>query len=308
MILCITPNPALDRTLLVPRLRLGNVHRAQKIIVAAGGKGLNVARTIRILGGEPLCMGFAGGHGGRLLADLAQSEGLASSWTWTGSETRSCTILIAQDGDATLINEPGMSVSVADWKQLRQDVQKQLPLVSRVCFSGSLPPNSSETDLQGLFDVLVDSGKQIWVDTSAMGLDTALAYADLCIKVNGDEIGEMLGLEINDMASAERAFVMLSERGLTTALITLGSAGALLSTSEGRWYAQGPSVAVISTVGSGDAFLGGLVSALDSGKHWPEALGDAVAAGTANTLSAGGGQFGLETFRAIREQIDIQVW
>jgi len=308
MILCITPNPALDRTLLVPRLRLGNVHRAQKIIVAAGGKGLNVARTIRILGGQPLCMGFAGGHSGRLLADLAESEGLASSWTWTNSETRSCTILIAQDGDATLINEPGMSVSVADWKQLRQDVQKQLPLVSRVCFSGSLPPNSSETDLQGLFDVLVDSGKQIWVDTSGMALDTALSHPDLCIKVNGDEIGEMLGLEINDMASAERAFVMLSERGLTTALITLGSAGALLSTSEGRWYAQGPSVAVISTVGSGDAFLGGLVSALDSGKHWPEALGDAVAAGTANTLSPGGGRFGLKTFREIREQIDIQVW
>ena len=306
MILCITPNPAIDRTLLVPSLRLGNVHRAQDIIVAAGGKGLNVARTIRILGGEPLCMGFAGGHGGRLLADLAHREGLACSWTWTGSETRSCTILIAQDGDATLINEPGMSVSVADWKQLRQDVQKQLPLVSRVCFSGSLPPNSSETDLQGLFDVLVDSGKQIWVDTSAMALDTALAYPDLCIKVNGDEIGEMLGLEINDMAAAERAVVMLSERGLTTTLITLGSAGALLSTSEGRWYAQGPSVAVISTVGSGDAFLGGLVSVLDSGKDWPEALRDAVAAGTANTLSPGGGKFGLETFRVIREQVEIQ--
>jgi 1-phosphofructokinase family hexose kinase len=308
MILCITPNPAIDRTLVVPSLTLGRVHRAQNLIVAAGGKGLNVARTIRLLGGQPLCMGFAGGHSGRLLADLAQGEGLACSWTWTNSETRSCTILIAQDGDATLINEPGMPVSVADWGKLSQDVGKQLPLVSRVCLSGSLPPDSSATDLQGLLTVLVDSGKQIWVDTSGMALDTALTHSDLCIKVNGQEIGEMLGLEINDMVSAERAFDMLRERELMTSVITLGSAGALLSTREGRWYAQGPSVAVISTVGSGDAFLGGLVSALDSGKDWPEALRDAVATGTANTLSPGGGQFALETFRAIREQIGIQAW
>jgi 1-phosphofructokinase family hexose kinase len=308
MILCITPNPAIDRTLVVSSLTLGKVHRAQNLIVAAGGKGLNVARTIRLLGGQTLCMGFAGGHSGRLLADLAQGEGLACSWTWTNSETRSCTILIAQEGDATLINEPGMPVSAADWGKLSQDVEKQLPLVSRVCLSGSLPPDSSATDLQGLLTVLVDSGKQIWVDTSGTALDTALAHPDLCVKVNGHEIGEMLGLEINDIVSAERACDMLRERELMTSVITLGAAGALLSTREGRWYAQGPSVAVISTVGSGDAFLGGLVSALDSGKDWPEALRDAVATGTANTLSPGGGQFALETFREIREQIDVKAW
>src|SRR5678815_4464903 len=105
MILCITPNPAIDRTLLVPNLTLGNVQRAQQTIVAAGGKGLNVARAIRTLGGEAVAMGFAGGHAGRLLGDLAQAEGLDSSWTWTNSETRTCTILIRQDGDATEIDE-----------------------------------------------------------------------------------------------------------------------------------------------------------------------------------------------------------
>ncbi len=76
MILCITPNPAIDRTLIVPNLALGKIHRAQQLIVAAGGKGLNVARAVRTLGGESLCMGFAGGHPGHLLADLAQNEGI----------------------------------------------------------------------------------------------------------------------------------------------------------------------------------------------------------------------------------------
>ena len=308
MILCITPNPAIDRTLLLPSLTLGNVHRAQRIIVAAGGKGLNVARAIRNLGGEPLCMGFAGGHSGRLLADLAQSEGLASSWTWTNSETRICTILIAQASDATLINEPGLPVSTSDWEQLLQDAHRQVTSAGLVCISGSLPPNSSTEDLQRLLNLLVDSRKQIWVDTSGPALSTALTQPGICVKVNGKEIGEILGVEIRGFDSARQALNRLSEQSLTAAVITLGAMGALLATNDGRWHAQPPDVDVISTVGSGDSFLGGLVRALDAGRDWPEALGDAVAAGTANALSAGAGQFELETFQLIRNQIDVQSW
>jgi 1-phosphofructokinase family hexose kinase len=308
MILCITPNPAIDRTLVVPNLVLGDVHRAQKIMVAAGGKGLNVARTIRTLGREPLCMGFAGGHSGRLLADLAQNEGLSSSWTWTNSETRSCTILISQSGDATVINESGLPVSSSDWKRLQQDVYKQLPSVGLACLSGSLPPSSSAEDLQGLLNRLIDSGKQVWVDTSGMALNTALTYPAICIKVNGHEIGEILGVEVKDFDSARLALTMLDDHRLAAAAITLGSMGALLVTKQGRWQAQGPHVKVISTVGSGDAFLGGLVSALDAGKGWPESLGDAVAVGTSNALSAGGGQFAMQEFEEIRQQIHIQAW
>jgi 1-phosphofructokinase family hexose kinase len=308
MILCITPNPAIDRTLVLPHLALGEVHRAQHVMVAAGGKGLNVARTIQILGVEPLCMGFAGGHMGRLLAALAQKEGLNSDWTWTNSETRSCTILVSGDGDATVINEPGMPVSSSDWKQLGHDVDRYISSVGLVCLSGSLPPNSSTEDLRGLLSAVVETGKQIWMDSSGMALNTALAYPDVCIKVNGSEIGEALGFPVNDMASSKRALMELGEQGHTASLITLGSEGALLGTSEGRWQAQGPHVTVVSTVGSGDAFLGGLVSGLDRGKDWPEALRDAVAAGTANVLSAGGGQFKLQEFEEIRKQVRIEAW
>jgi 1-phosphofructokinase family hexose kinase len=308
MILCITPNPAIDRTIILPSLILGSVHRAQKSFVAAGGKGLNVARTIRILGGEPLCMGFAGGHSGRLLADLAQNEGFHAAWTWTSSETRTCTILVSQNGDATVINEPGMPVATSDWGQLRHDIQRQLPSVGLVCISGSLPPNSSVEDLQRVLSLLVKSSKQVWVDTSGTALNAALSYPDICIKVNGNEIGEVLGFEVKDPASTQRALIMLGARDLAASVITLGSDGAMLATKEGRWHAQGPQVNAISTVGSGDSFLGGLVSGLDSGKEWPEALRDAVAAGTANALSAGGGQFTRQEFEDIRKQIRIQAW
>lgn len=245
---------------------------------------------------------------GRLLAALAQKEGLNSAWTWTNAETRTCTILVAPSGDATVINEPGLPVAASDWEQLGLDVSKQISAAGLVCLSGSLPPDASTEEWQGLLNVLVESGKQIWVDTSGRTLSTVLSHPAICIKVNGDEIGEALGFEVNDVASSKRALIELGQHGHPAALITLGSAGALLSTANGRWHAQGPRVAVVSTVGSGDAFLGGLVSALDRGKNWPEALCDAVAAGTANTLSAGGGQFKLQEFEEIRAQVQVQSW
>ena len=76
MILCLNSNPAIDRTMYVDAIYLGEVHRAKKVLAVAGGKGLNVARTIRTLGGDLFCMGPIGGHAGNLLAELAEQEGL----------------------------------------------------------------------------------------------------------------------------------------------------------------------------------------------------------------------------------------
>ena len=308
MILCITPNPAIDRTILLSKLLPGQVHRAQKVMIAAGGKGLNVARAIRVLGGQCLCMGFVGGHTGSLLSDLAAQEGLPTSWTQVENETRTCLILVSAGEDATVVNEPGMPVGSAAWQQLRHDVKSALSSASIACISGSLPLDSAPEDLQALLDMLVETGKPVWIDTSGQSLRTALERPDLSIKVNGNEIGEVLGFEVRDADSARRALHMLRGHGLRSAVITLGSDGAVLATRSGQWLAIGPRVPVVSTVGSGDAFLGGLVSALDAGKPAPEALGDAVAAGTANALSAGGGQFNLREFQQIREQVRIENW
>jgi fructose-1-phosphate kinase PfkB-like protein len=183
MILCITPNPAVDRTILLPSLIVGRVHRAQKVMIAAGGKGVNVARTIRRLGGEPLCMGFAGGNYGRLLSDLTQNERLNPHWTWTNAETRSCTILVSQNTDATVINEPGLPVKDSDWKRLKRDIRRNIPAAGLVCLSGSLPPETSAHQLWGLLDLLADSDRQVWVDTSGETLKNVLAYPGIHIKV-----------------------------------------------------------------------------------------------------------------------------
>jgi fructose-1-phosphate kinase PfkB-like protein len=159
-----------------------------------------------------------------------------------------------------------------------------------------------------LLQVLSDAGKQIWLDTRGPALRMALAQPGIYIKVNATEISEVAGFEMKDLSSGKRALTQLQEQGLTTAVITFGARGALLVTREGRWQATSPPVRVVSSVGSGDAFLGGLASALDADRSWPDSLGHAVAAGTANALSAGGGQFTLQQFEEIRAQVQIHDW
>jgi 1-phosphofructokinase family hexose kinase len=299
MILCLTPNPALDHTLIVPALHPGEVHRASRAMITAGGKGLNVARALRTLGGDPLCLGFLGGHSGRLLAELAEREGLSGAWTWTAGETRTCVIIAPEHGgEATVINEGGPKVSAHDWAALSADVRRQAASAQLVCVSGSLPQGSPAEAFAALLRELCAVGKTVWVDASGPALAAALAVTGIRVKANGDEIGGLLNQTVNTAESARMVANALRERGVRQAVITLGSEGAVMVNDAGAWRVRAPDVSVVSAVGSGDAFLAGLVLAHSQGCRPDEALRWAAAAGAANALTVGGGRLTLADFRA----------
>jgi tagatose 6-phosphate kinase len=123
MLLAVGPNPTIDRTLHVAHLTMGAVHRATKVELAAGGKGPNVTRVGHILGYPTLATGPLGGHTGRLHAELMTRDGLPADWYWLdGVETRSTSLLNHPGGDATVINEPGPTITPADWDGLARHV------------------------------------------------------------------------------------------------------------------------------------------------------------------------------------------
>ncbi len=299
MILCLTPNPAIDRSLYVDELKIGEVHRAKKTLAVAGGKGINVARAIRTLGGNPLCMGPIGGHAGNLLVDLAEREGFFTYWTRVQSETRTCVILVQPNQDATVINESGQPIHVEECDALIGDVWEQAAQVNLVSVSGSLPPGFSLERYQTMLTGLVERGKSVWADTSGEALKTALTVHGICIKVNAAELGGALGMKISNAEQAAKAMHQLRERGISQAVITLGKDGAVFSSDVRVWVAQPPQLEIVSSVGSGDAFLGGLLFALENGASSEIALQKAVAAGAANALEFGGGTFSLASFEEI---------
>jgi 1-phosphofructokinase family hexose kinase len=305
-ILCVTPNPALDRTLEVAGLPIGESSRAAAVRVAAGGKGLNVARSLATLGAQPVCMGPLGGASGRRLAELAEAEGLRSAWTWLDVETRTCVILVDTAAQrATVVNEPGPRLSDADWSRLTSDVLARASVanVAAACVSGSLPPGVPPEQLAALARALVASGRPTWVDSSGRPLGAALAARGVGIKINRDEASEALGVPLEDASACAAAARRLLERGPSAVVMTLGAEGAVLAAPDGCWHAAAPVVETASAVASGDAFLAGLVDAWTSGAGPREALRRAVAAGTANALAGGGARFSRPQFDSVLARV-----
>jgi 1-phosphofructokinase len=307
MIFCVSPNTALDHTLVVPSFKQGTVLRAQSSLFATGGKGPNVARAAQILGAKTRSFCFLGGQTGKTVADLAQQEGLEGCWTWIDGETRTCVIVAdARTGEATVINEQGPRVTEADWSRLNQTVLDAIADANDVCFSGSLPPNSPIEMYIQLVKAVCNAGKRVWVDTSGEPLHAALPISGVTIKINGDEAGEILGKTVDSPETAVAAALEFRKRGTSHVVITLGKDGAVMVDAANHWWAKPPVITVKDPIGSGDSFLAGFVTAIASGYTADIALKRAVAAGAANATTVGGGDFPLETFNQILAETTLQ--
>jgi 1-phosphofructokinase family hexose kinase len=310
MLLTITPNPTIDRMLHVPTLTAGLVHRATSVQVGAGGKGLNVARAARILGGEALVTAPLAGHSGRLLADLLALEGLPADWYWLESgETRAAELLTHDSGDATVINEPGESMSPQGWSDFAGHVERLAAQARAVTFCGSLLPGVEPEALGVLARKLVSAERAVYLDTSAAPLAAVLAQpGGLCFKVNRAELAMGLGQSVEDFSPGRiiKAGQELLARGAALVIITLGGEGALAITPEGCWQASAPRVKVVSTIGSGDAFLAGLAVARLQGRGLESALALGVACGAANATTNRPGRFERGLVETLLPQVEVK--
>lgn len=307
-IICVTPNVALDRTMVVPDFALGHISRIDRAIAVPGGKGLNVARAVKILGGAPLAMGLLGGYTGRIIADMWTEDGFEAEWTKFDGETRTCTIIANQDGVSTVINESGL-IAPSDWKALAADVCRAAESddVSAVCLCGSLPVGAPVDAPGELIARLKRTGALVWVDSSKAALRNAIRANPFAIKVNRDEIAAALGIELRrtrDIISAARSLI---DTGIGVVVVSMGAAGALLVTESRAVTARPPAIQPVDPIASGDCLHAGLVTALAAGKDFAEALRSGVAAGTVNALYAGGAQFPYDHYRDVFRQTRIEV-
>lgn len=298
-VLCVTPNVAVDRTLRVPGFRPGGVWRAEDSTAACGGKGINVARAVFRLGHFATCSGILGGDSGRLAAARAEAEGLEAVWTWADGETRTCVIIAGDDGETTVINEPGPAVSRGAWARFEHDAQRAAAHAAVVCISGSVPPGCLPGGMFGLVAALSGEAASLWVDSSGEALAEAIEAGAGGIKVNGAEATALLGRSIVTAVGAASAALEVRRRGVDSVAITLGADGAVLATGNGVWRSRPPAIRVVNAVGSGDTFLAGLVIALAEGDPPQEALRRATAAGTANAATPEAGDFDPDTFERL---------
>lgn len=288
MILALALAPSVDVTLEVDRLRIGGISRPHRVTRVAGGKSLNVARTVRALGSDARVVAALGGSTGRWIADELARVEVESEIVEIAGETRSCLAIVEDSGgtSSTDLYEPPTAILSAEWELVVEATRRAARGADWVAVSGSLPPGVPPAELAALLEELRGVGIRVAVDSSGRGLAALAQVADL-VKVNRSEAGEYLGAEAAEAATL--AAELRARVPRAAVVVTDGVRGAAASTDDGALVAPAAAATGRFPVGSGDAFLAGLLDARDRGRSWAEALERAREVAERNAGVAGPG-------------------
>ncbi len=307
-IVIVAANPSIDRSLEVDALRIGAVHRPDRVVAVAGGKGLNAARAAHTLGGEVVAVTILGGHAGAWIAEQLGALGLATRGISDDAETRTCvSILDRASGQLTEFYEPGRTVSERAFGALERAVETELAVgdVRVLAMSGSLPLGAQVDGYARLVRLGAGAGAMTIVDSHGEALLLALAARPGLVKVNAGEASAATAADVTDATGALDAARRLREAGAGSVVVTLGRDGAVGLDQVGSWQLRSSVEPGRYPVGSGDAFLGGLSVALAQGAPLVEAATLGMAAGAANAMIPGAGLLDPETPRRLAATVNV---
>jgi 1-phosphofructokinase family hexose kinase len=314
MILTVTLNAAIDRTVAVPNFRLGNRHRAVESRTVAGGKGINVARALRLLGRPVIAAGFAGGPTGNRMLEQLRKEAILTDFTWIAGETRiNMAVIDPTSGEQTEINERGPAVSPEEVERFVERL-RYLADGAKICVvAGSLPPGAGEDLYARLVGDLRECGVTTILDSEGEPMLSGLRAGASVVTPNEREAEELVGQEFADGDDLVQGLGELVRLGAGEAAITRpdGCVAVVGRGAERRFVeVRTASLEPVSTVGSGDAFLAGYAAALYDGREPKDCLAYGVACGAESTQHFGAGTIdrrGVERLLGEVEVRDLEV-
>ncbi len=303
MILCITLNPAVDRTARVPRLAIGEILRPVELVVLPGGKGNNVARAAHVLGAEVTTTGVVGGHAGRWIVDELGRAGLNPRFVGSEHESRTTYVVAAEGGRSVMVYEKGPAQPEAAFEELLALIAGEL--LARCAFvvlAGSVPAGVDPKYAGRVVAACNQAGVPCLVDTSGPSLRAALAERPSVVKGTADELAELAGPGRHDPVRLAREGVA---QGARACIVTSGPRGAVAFAEATCWRVTVPLQRAVNSVGAGDAFTAGLVVALAESRSLQDALVSAGAAGAASVHELGAGFLDPETARRLAPQVRV---
>lgn len=284
MIVTVTPNPSLDRTVQVTGLVPGAVHRATGVRVEPGGKGVNVARALAAAERPTLALLPAGGSEGARLVELLDPEGVPVVEVPIAAPTRSNVAVVEADGTTSKFNEPGPLLTAEEVATLEARAVELSARAEWLVTCGSLPAGCPVDLHARLVRSARREGARVAVDASGAALLEACRAGPDLVKPNLTELSELAGRPLRQLGDVLDVAHAVRGTGVRAVLVSLGPHGALLARDDGAWHATSPVSSVRSTVGAGDAMVAGYLSA---GADGPRALRAAVAYGAAAVGLAG---------------------
>ena len=288
MIVTVTPNPAVDKTLIVRGFTPGATNRATIDRLEVGGKGINVALNLKRFGCDVVATGFLGGDDRYGIAATLTRAGIATEFVPVAGDTRvNLKVIDSSTGVETEINETGFQVPPDAIAALTVTVRHLAARASVMVFSGSLPPEAPADLYAQLIALAGAQGVRTVLDTAGPALAYGIAARPDLAKPNRAEAEDLLETSLADEESLMTAAQRILGLGAQSVVISLGSSGAVGAWDGGMWRARPPALAARSTVGAGDAMVAALAYGLMQSRSAPEALRLATAASCAAASALG---------------------
>ncbi|WP_337031575.1 1-phosphofructokinase [Paenibacillus illinoisensis] len=306
MITTVTLHAAIDRTIYVDQFEAGHVHRVARQIDEPGGKGINVAKVIRQLGGQVTTTGIIAGNNGAFIENSLAERGIRTDFIQAAGESRVClNILDDSSGSSTELLGQGPAISEADIEAIKEKVHGLASQSSTVVISGSLPPGTPDTLYAELIRIVRSTGARSFLDTGGTAFRAGLTASPDFLKPNEQELTEWLGRRPRDVREWTRSAQMLADLGVDEVCVTLGSQGALAILSGVAYRVKPPTIQPVNTVGCGDAFVAGMAYAGERGDSAESRLRTAVSAATANAMSSTAGDMDSRLFEEYEQLVQI---
>lgn len=295
MIVTVTLNAALDRILTVPNFQLGHRHRASEGLAVAGGKGVSIARALKLLDVPVVATGLAGGRTGSRILEELRGEGILHDFVTVEDESQTSTAVVDPSGNTyTEIHERGPEVEAAELDLLLRKLHYLAGAADWVVFAGSLPRRVDESFYADAIRDLNRRGVRTAVDAEGEPMRLGVEAEPFLASPNVREAEALVGQEFHEEADFVQALDDIAELGARNVIITHESGCFALFREERdrrRFQVRAPKLEVVSPVGSADVLLAGFIAADAAGRPVGEALRSAVAAGAASTLAVGAGRF-----------------
>jgi 1-phosphofructokinase family hexose kinase len=309
VIVTVTLNAAIDRTLTVPNFLLGQRHRASAGLTSAGGKGINVARALKRIGLPVVATGLAGGRTGTRVVEELTGEAILNDFVRIADESRTSTAVVDPTiGSYTEINEWGPQVQAEELEMLVEKIRYLSRGADFVVLAGSLP-RGVESGFYG--ELIRDLNRRqvlTVLDSEGEPLRLGLEAEPYLVSPNQREAEALVGQEFYELQDFALALEHIAELGARNVAVT-NESGCFARMREGRktrrYRAVAPRVEPVSAVGAGDVLLAVLIAAQLEGKGPEEMLRDAVAAGAASTQELGAGRFDPREAARLAPQVEV---
>ncbi len=307
MIITVTLNPALDKTVILPGFAVNTVNRVSATRLDPGGKGINVSKVVKALGGKTLALGVLGGAAGGYIQAAMDKMELPNDMVLTGEITRTnLKIIDPLLQTNTDINEPGGPVSEETLDAVWHKLTKAVKPGDTVVLAGKNPPGMPDSRLADWVTRLHGMKVYTCVDTVGEPMQQAIAAQPDIIKPNREELAEIAGRRMitdDDVLTAARELV---GRGVGLVTASLGADGAIFVTRNQAFRGYAPKVSVVSVVGAGDAMMAALTHYSAAGCSLEETARRSIAVSVASVMCSGSEAPELNMILPLIDQVRLE--